>query len=85
MAFFREQYGAASTSMSEANAELERQASIAIGQAKTGVAALRALYEAQVATLNGEVTRWHGLCHVLQGESVCSVGGNSNEDDDDRH
>ena len=65
VAFFREQYGAASTFTSElreANAELEQRASIATGQAKTGVAAVRALYAGGDAEWGGDAVAWAVPC-----------------------
>lgn len=67
--FFREQYAQASGfvgSIRSENAELEKRALVAEGQAKDGVAMIRATYEGKVKGLQGEIAQWKGLASLLQ-------------------
>ncbi|EGN94479.1 hypothetical protein SERLA73DRAFT_188403 [Serpula lacrymans var. lacrymans S7.3] len=67
--FFREQYSQASgyvSSVRAENAELERRATIAEGQARDGIAMYKGLFETQIKTLKGDVSRWKGIAELLQ-------------------
>ena len=65
---FRELYGKASAHASSVSAEnntLAERAALAEGQARDGVAMLRATYEERIRLLEQDVLRWKGQCHVL--------------------
>lgn len=65
---FRDLYGKASahaSSVSAENNELAERAALAEGQARDGVAMLKATYEERIRLLEQEVLRWKGQCHVL--------------------
>ncbi|KIM59896.1 hypothetical protein SCLCIDRAFT_74932, partial [Scleroderma citrinum Foug A] len=67
--FFREQYAQASSYVSSVrgeNVELEGRVAIAESQAKEGVAAIKALFEAKVKALQDDVHRWKMLAEILQ-------------------
>lgn len=65
---FRTLYGSASThacSVTSENNQLERRATLAEGQARDGVAMLKATYEERIHLLEQEVARWKSQCHIL--------------------
>ena len=65
---FRDLYGKASahaSAVSAENNELSERAALAEGQARDGVAMLKATYEERVRLLEQEVARWKGQCRVL--------------------
>ena len=65
---FRDLYGKASahaSAVSAENNELSERAALAEGQAREGVAMLKATYEERVRLLEQEVAKWKNQCHVL--------------------
>ncbi|KAH8079819.1 hypothetical protein BXZ70DRAFT_901561 [Cristinia sonorae] len=65
---FRNMYGKASAHVSEVTAEnntLEERATLAEGQARDGIAMVKATYEARIQRLEEEVEKWKGLYEVL--------------------
>jgi chromosome segregation ATPase len=67
--FFREQYAQASGYVSTVraeNVELEQRALVAEGKARDGVGMIKAMFEGQVRTLEGDLAQWKGLAELLQ-------------------
>ncbi|TFK92153.1 hypothetical protein K466DRAFT_582154 [Polyporus arcularius HHB13444] len=65
---FRDLYGKASahaSSVSAENNELTERAALAEGQAREGLAMLKATYEERIRLLEQETLRWKGQCQVL--------------------
>ena len=65
---FRDLYGKASahaTAVTTENNELAERGALAEGQARDGVALVRATYDARVRALEQDVARWRGQAQVL--------------------
>ena len=65
---FRDLYGKASAHASEVtreNNDLQERASLAEGQARDGIALIKATYTERVRLLEQDVERWKSQCHVL--------------------
>ncbi|KAI0328156.1 hypothetical protein GY45DRAFT_1326691 [Cubamyces sp. BRFM 1775] len=66
---FKNLYSEASTHaarLGKENLALEERATLAEGQTRDGLTMIRGTFEAQVRKLREEVTKWQGLCKVLQ-------------------
>jgi len=67
--FFRDQYAQASGYVSTVrgeNVELERRALVAEDKAKNGVGMIKAMFEGQIKTLQGDLAHWKGIAELLQ-------------------
>jgi hypothetical protein len=67
--FFRDQYAQASgyvSSVRGENVELEQRALVAEGKAKDGVGMIKAMFEGQIKTLQGDLAKWKGIAELLQ-------------------
>ncbi|KAH9920842.1 uncharacterized protein BXZ73DRAFT_80045 [Epithele typhae] len=70
---FRELYGTASahaSAVSSENNALAERAAVAEGQARDGLAMLRAAYDERVRLLEAEAARWRAQCEVLAGRDA---------------
>jgi hypothetical protein len=67
--FFRDQYAQASgyvNTVRGENVELEQRALVAEGKTKDGVGMIKAMFEAQVKRLQGDLAQWKGIAELIQ-------------------
>jgi chromosome segregation ATPase len=67
--FFRDQYAQASgyvSTVRDENLQLEQRALVAEGKAKDGVGMIKAMFEGQIKTLQGDLAQWKGIAELLR-------------------